>query len=225
MTTSPSQSAASPRLQVFPLGDFQTNCYILTEAGPEMDAPCLIVDCGYEPAALLDAVVEQGLKPEMIVLTHAHADHIAGLNELYARLGSVPIWMHRTEQDWLSDPMLNLSAALGRGVTAPAPAGFLGEGDTLTLGPLELRVLHIPGHSPGGITLVHDASKTAFVGDTLFAGSIGRTDFPGSSFDTLSRSIREKLYTLDPEMVCHPGHGPATTIGREMKHNPFVKAL
>lgn len=224
MTTSPSQSVASPRLQVFPLGDFQTNCYILTQREPKKGEPCLVVDCGYEPAPLLDAVGEQGLIPEKIVLTHAHADHIAGLNELYARLGSVPIWMHRQEEDWLGDPMLNLSAALGLSVTAPAPAGFLGEGDTVTLGSLELRVLHTPGHSPGGITLVHEASKTALVGDTLFAGSIGRSDFPGSDLNTLSRSIRDKLYTLDPETVCHPGHGPSTTIGREMRHNPFVKA-
>lgn len=184
----------------------------------------MIVDCGYDPSPLLDAVAAQGLIPEKIVLTHAHADHIAGLNELYARLGSIPIWMHKFEEQWMSDPMLNLSAALGLSVTAPTPQGFLDEGDTVSLGSMTFEIRHTPGHSPGGITLVHAPSKTALVGDTLFAGSIGRSDFPGSSFETLSKSIKEKLYTLDPETVCYPGHGPATTIGREMNHNPFVKA-
>ncbi|MEX0876140.1 MAG: MBL fold metallo-hydrolase [Phycisphaerales bacterium] len=224
MTTSPTESVASPHLQIFALGDFQTNCMIVTRGQPRSGQPCMVVDCGYEPQPLLDAIEEQGLKPQRVVLTHAHADHIAGLNDLYARFGEVPIWIHKSEEQWLQEPMLNLSAALGLSITAPTPAGFLADGDSVEFESIEFSVLHTPGHSPGGITLVHAPSKTALVGDTLFAGSIGRTDFPGSSFKTLAASIKNKLYTLDPETVCYPGHGPATTIGREIKSNPFVKA-
>lgn len=217
------QTVARPHLQIFPLGDFQTNCLIVTQGQPLPGKPCLIVDCGYEPAPLIDAVESQQLKPALIVLTHAHADHIAGLTELHSRLGPVPIVMHQAEENWLNDPMLNLSAALGRNVTAPAPERFIGEGDTVALEDLIFDIHHTPGHSPGSITLHHGPSKTAIVGDTLFMGSIGRTDFPGSSFETLADSIRTRLYTLDPETACHPGHGPSTTVGREMQTNPYVR--
>lgn len=124
----------------------------------------------------------------------------------------------------MNDPMLNLSAALGLNVTAPMPSAFLSEGDTVGIGTVIFDVKETPGHSPGGISLVHTGSKNAIVGDSLFNGSIGRTDFPGSSFETLAESIRTKLYTLDPETRVYPGHGPTTTIGREMATNPFVPA-
>ena len=171
---------------------------------------------------MLDAIEEQGLVPVKIVLTHAHADHIAGLLEARSRFPDAPIVMHQAEESWMNDPMLNLSAALGLSITAPAPESFIDEGDTITLENLEFRIVHTPGHSPGSISLIHEPSKLAFVGDTLFAGSIGRTDFPGSSFETLESSIKTKLYVLDPETVCFPGHGPATTIGQEINSNPFV---
>ncbi len=222
MTNTPANLSAKPCIQVFALGDFQTNCMILTQGEPEKGKSCWIIDCGYQPGPMLDAIEEQGLVPEKIILTHAHADHIAGLIEARSRFADVPILMHRAEESWMNDPMLNLSAAIGLSVTAPAPASFLDEGDTVSLGDLVFRVAHTPGHSPGSISLIHEPSKVALVGDTLFAGSIGRTDFPGSSFETLEASIKEKLYVLDPETVCFPGHGPATSIGREMSTNPFV---
>jgi len=212
-----------PCIQVFPLGDFQTNCMILTQGEPEPGKACWIIDCGYQPEPMLDAIEEQGLIPEKIILTHAHADHIAGLIEARSRFADVPILMHKLEESWMNDPVLNLSAALGLSITAPTPAEFIDEGDTLSLGDLEFRVVHTPGHSPGSISLIHEPAKLAFVGDTLFAGSIGRTDFPGSSFETLEESIKTKLYVLDPETVCFPGHGPATTIAQETASNPFVK--
>jgi len=217
-----SDSYPKPCIQVFALGDFQTNCMILTQGEPEKGKSCWIVDCGYQPEPMLDAIEEQGLVPEKIILTHAHADHIAGLIEARSRFPGVPILMHQAEEAWMNDPMLNLSAALGLSVTAPGADAFVDEGDTLSLGELEFRVLHTPGHSPGGISLIHEPSKLAFVGDTLFAGSIGRTDFPGSSFEVLEESIKTKLYVLDPETVCFPGHGPHTTIGSEINSNPFV---
>ncbi|MGV6814540.1 MAG: MBL fold metallo-hydrolase [Phycisphaerales bacterium] len=218
-----SHDPTKPCIQVFPLGDFQTNCMILTQGEPEPGKHCWIIDCGYQPAPLLDAIEEQGLIPEKIILTHAHADHIAGIIEARSWFPDVPILMHKSEESWMTDPMLNLSAALGLSITAPAPESFLADGDTVSLGSLDFRIAHTPGHSPGGISLIHEPTKLAFVGDTLFNGSIGRTDFPGSSFETLADSIKSKLYTLDPETVCFPGHGPATTIGQEIDSNPFVQ--
>ena len=222
MTNTPANSLPKPCIQVFPLGDFQTNCMVLTQGEPETGKSCWIIDCGYQPEPMLDAIEEQGLIPEKIILTHAHADHIAGLLEARTRFPDVPIYMHKAEESWMNDPVLNLSAALGLSITAPTPEAFLDEGDTLSLEELEFRIVHTPGHSPGSISLIHEPAMLAFVGDTLFAGSIGRTDFPGSSFETLENSIKSKLYVLDPETVCFPGHGPATTIGQEMNSNPFV---
>ncbi len=224
MTDAQNESNGRAEIQVFALGGFQTNCMIVTDGPPDKGKGCLIVDCGYEPEDLLDAVESQGLVPQKVLLTHAHADHIAGLIELHRRLGPVPIWMHKGEEAWLNDPMLNLSAALGLRVTAPQPEGFLDEGDTVELDGLVFEVRFTPGHSPGSISFIHAPSKIAIVGDSLFNGSIGRTDFPGSSFETLSDSIRSRLYTLDPDTTVYPGHGPSTTIGREMKTNPFVPA-
>ena len=225
MTDSQDQATGTPFIQIFPLGPYQTNCLIITDGPAEKGRHCLIIDCGYDPEPLISAVEAQELKPEHVVLTHAHADHIAGLNELHHRLGPVPILMHKAEEEWMNDPMLNLSAALGLNVTAPQPKSFLNQGDAVGIGTVIFNVRETPGHSPGGISLIHEASKTAIVGDTLFNGSIGRTDFPGSSFETLSNSIQSQLYTLDPETKAYPGHGPSTTIGHEIRTNPFVKGV
>ena len=224
MSETQAESTGYPVIQVFPLGGFQTNCMIVTDGPPTQGKECMVVDCGYDPEPMLEAIEEQLLIATKVVLTHAHADHIAGLHELRSRLGPVPIWMHEAEEAWLNDPMLNLSAALGLNITAPTPEGFLSEGDEVSIGNVTFEIRETPGHSPGSISLIHEASKNAIVGDSLFNGSIGRTDFPGSSFEVLANSIRTKLYTLDPETTAYPGHGPTTTIGREMMTNPFVPA-
>lgn len=224
MSESQPESSPTPFIEVFPLGGFQTNCMVVTD-GPVLEGkPCLIVDCGYEPAPLIEYIERNRLIPERIVLTHAHADHLAGVNELFERVGSMPLLMNAVEEAWLNDPMLNLSAALGLSITAPGPDGYLKEGDTVGIGSLAFQVRETPGHSPGSISLIHEPSETALVGDSLFNGSIGRTDFPGSSFEQLAESIRTKLYTLPPETRVYPGHGPTTTIAQEMRSNPFVPA-
>ncbi|MGJ8635906.1 MAG: MBL fold metallo-hydrolase [Phycisphaerales bacterium] len=222
MTSQPTPTG-TPHIQPFPLGDFQTNCHIVTDGDPTPGKSCWIVDCGYQPEPLLDAVEAQELVVEKIVLTHAHADHMAGLFEARSRFPDAKILVHPLEESWLNDPTLNLSAALGLQITGPTPDAHLNDDDTLTLDSLEFRVAHTPGHSPGSVSLIHEPSNNALVGDTLFNGSIGRTDFPGSSFEVLDNSIRTKLYTLNPETTCYPGHGPKTKVGHEAATNPFVK--
>ncbi|MBX3389578.1 MAG: MBL fold metallo-hydrolase [Phycisphaeraceae bacterium] len=214
--------SARSRLQIqgVPLGPFETNCYVVSEIG---STECFIVDAGFGSAQLAEIVREGKLKPIALVLTHAHLDHIAGARLLRETFPELPIWIHENETQWLLDPELNLSAAAGMPVTAPKCDRGLRDGDQLDLPGGPWKVLHTPGHSPGSVTLWSANHGVAFVGDALFAGSIGRTDFPGCSFQDLSKSIRERLYTLPPETRCFPGHGPQTDIGREMKSNPFVR--
>jgi glyoxylase-like metal-dependent hydrolase (beta-lactamase superfamily II) len=150
-------------------------------------------------------------------------DHIAGVREVVAAFPGLPVIIHEAERDWLGDPLLNLSSFSGMPVTAPEASRLVRDGDELTLGGDAWRVIHTPGHSPGGITLYHAPSKTAIVGDALFAGSIGRTDFPGSDHATLVRSIKTRLYALPEDVRILPGHGPESTIGRERLSNPFVR--
>lgn len=223
MTQVPSQPNHKPEIRVFPLGPFETNCYVVSGPDPKPGDPCWVADCGFEPRRLINAIETLGLEPEAVVLTHAHLDHIAGLFEFRRRFPRTPIWIHEAEADWLNDPVLNLSAGYGLEITGPTPDRLLKDGEILNLAGEEWTVIHTPGHSPGGISLVHKRSPTAIVGDTLFAGSIGRHDFPGSDFATLAKSIRHKLYTLPSDTIALPGHGPATQIGREKLTNPFVR--
>lgn len=203
------------------LGPFGTNCYIVSERG---SPGCFVVDASFGGERLAELLRAKGLQPKALVLTHAHLDHIAGVRTLRQEFPELPIWIHEIEAPWLPDPELNGSAAWGMPVTAPAATRTLRDGEELELPGGNWKVLHTPGHSPGSITLWNADHAVAFDGDALFAGSIGRTDFPGCSFEQLEKSIREKLYTLPGETRCFPGHGPGTTIACERKGNPFVKA-
>ncbi|MFK7882789.1 MAG: MBL fold metallo-hydrolase [Phycisphaerales bacterium] len=212
-----------PEIRAFALGPFQTNCFVICQKDAQPGDPCWVADCGMEPQIMLDEIEKLGLVPEVVVLTHAHLDHIGGLFAFRSKFPDCPIWIHEAEEQWLTDPNLNLSARHGIEVTGPTPDRLLKDDDVLTLCGEPWEVRHTPGHSPGGISLVHQNSPVAIVGDTLFNGSIGRHDFPGSDFATLAKSIQEKLYTLAPETVALPGHGPVTQIGHEKLSNPFVR--
>ena len=234
-----SHVGVTPELKCFTLGPFETNCYVVSARNQEQDTSvgnaarvtdCWIVDASFEPEPLITYVREAGLTPRALILTHAHVDHIAGVNEVvkaFSETGTgvrLPVWMHAAEREWLNDPLLNLSAMTGMPVTAVGPDRLLEQGEILSLAGMSWRVIHTPGHSPGGITLHHAESNTAIVGDTLFAGSVGRSDFPGSDHKTLERSIRTQLYTMPIVTRVYPGHGPPTTIDRERRFNPFVRA-
>jgi len=201
------------------LGDYETNCYVLRENDAAQD--CLVIDPGLEAGDLLEFLDEQKLNPLAVLLTHGHIDHIAGLAVLRSRFAEIKVYIHNLDAEMLTEPKINLSAMTGSAfVTEPEDAS-LKERDIIDLAGVKLLVLHTPGHTPGGISLYSKQDGVVFVGDTLFADSIGRSDFPGGSMSQLLDSVREKLFTLPEETQVYPGHGPATTIAAEKAHNPF----
>jgi hydroxyacylglutathione hydrolase len=217
-------AVSHPKISTFVLGDYQTNCYVVSPTlGPAGNGlqPCWIVDCGLEPDEMLDWIADNRLQPRGLVLTHSHLDHIAGVDRALSRFGAMPLYIHRAEAGFCSDPMLNLSALIGLDISCTEPDHILNDGDQIDMVGTTWRVMHTPGHSPGGICLIHDESRQALVGDTLFAGSIGRFDFPTSSADDLRRSIA-RIMELSDDFTVHPGHGPSTTIGGERRTNPYV---
>lgn len=213
---------AAPVVNSFALGMYQTNCFVVTPGPAEPESPCWIVDCGYEPRPLLDFIEAERLRPVAILLTHCHSDHIAGVDQALTRFGQIPMYVHEAEAGWCSSAELNLSALLGMPMTVTEPGHLLHGGEELALGDSSWRVIHTPGHSPGGVCYLHDASDQAIVGDTLFAGSIGRFDFPTSEPQALRRSIMDTILALPDATTIFPGHGPSSTIGEERRSNPFV---
>lgn len=216
---------AKLRIKGFPLGDWQTNAYLVwvESGGTAAGSPAWIIDPGDRPERLINAVREMQVDPRAILFTHAHLDHIMGLDRVLAALGKLPIYAHPLEHAWFGDPLLNLSALAGVGpVSVSAPTQSLCDGDTLRLGPTAWRVIHTPGHSPGSVTLVCDEAKVMISGDTLFAGSIGRSDFPTSDPGALMKSLKERILAFPDDYAVHPGHGESTTIGRERRTNPFL---
>lgn len=205
------------------LGDFQTNCYIVRPS--EKTKKCLVIDPGMDPAPLLQTLQAGQLKPVLIFLTHGHVDHIAGVELLREQWPRVEVAIHKDDAEMLTDPVKNLSMLAGSMVQA-RPADTLYESEeTLELAGMSFELLHTPGHTPGGICLYSESEGMAFVGDTLFAGAIGRFDFEGGNYEQLIEGIQTKLLSLPEETKIYPGHGPATTVRREKLGNPFFTAF
>ena len=211
------------RIDTFPLGDWMTNCYVVHVHRPnQAESPCWIIDAGFSPEPMIEHIRKTKLQPEQMILTHAHVDHIGGLDAIRAAWPEIPILIHRDEEAFLADPSLNLSIVLDEPIAAPPATRLLNHGDVLTLDGLSFEVRHTPGHSPGGISLYQPQEGVVLVGDALFSGSVGRTDFPTSNSELLFASIREQLLTLPDATRVYPGHGPSTTIGQERANNPYL---
>jgi len=203
------------------LGAYETNCYILRRN--ESSADCLIIDTGLNARVLIDFLAQNNLKPAAVVLTHGHADHITGLIALRKDYPDAKVCIHKLDADMLADPVSNLSSLAGATISIGAADCLLDEPGTIEQANIKLEVLHTPGHTPGGICLYSKDENLVFVGDTLFAESVGRTDMPGGSSAQLINSIKQKLLTLPDDTAVYPGHGPETTIRHEKSQNPFLK--
>ena len=208
-------------IDVVTLGPVETNCFVVSAPeGPDPEG-CYVIDCGMQPRPLIELIQQRGLTPRGLLLTHCHYDHIGGIDELFQVFGVLPSWVHPLEEEWNRDPMSNLSGMSGWPCVAPEADRRYRDGDLLDLLGTDWRVMHLPGHSPGSVGLYEDPTRTLIAGDTLFAGSIGRVDFPTSSPPDLRDSL-QSLLELPDETLVHPGHGPSTTVGRERTSNPFL---
>jgi hydroxyacylglutathione hydrolase len=211
----------------FEAAAFGTNCYVLA-AGP--GEPCVIVDPGIGVVTNLDALLlDEGLRPAAVLLTHGHLDHCFSVAPVCDARG-ITAYVHPDDRQLLADPAKGLSAGLtemfgGRlNYSEPEDVALLPDGGVINVAGLELTVDHAPGHTRGSVLFRFTAGdeEACLSGDVLFAGSIGRTDLPGGSMDEMIVSLRDKILTLDDEVVVLPGHGPATTIGRERRTNPYL---
>lgn len=201
------------------LGDFETNCYILKPT-PDADR-CLVIDPGFDPQGLLDFLRDNKLTIESILLTHGHCDHIAGVPLLREKLGPIPIAISPHDADMLNSGRANLAWLTGRRLKVGPPDQLLQPGQAIDFQDIHLEIRPTPGHTPGGISLYDPNAAVVFTGDALFAGSIGRHDFPGGNLETLLTAIRQQLLSLPDDTTVYPGHGPATNIAQEKNHNPF----
>ena len=205
------------KIETFPVSSFGMNCYLV--ADPE-SGEAIYIDPGAEADLLIENITTMNLKLKFIINTHCHVDHVAEASRVINHF-KVPFYIHKGDLPLL-DNLKEQGSFFGLNVQgAPKITDFVNDGDSFDFGNLTASVLHTPGHSLGGISIKIDNS--VFVGDCLFMDSIGRTDLPGGNYDQLISSINEKLLTLDDTTVVYPGHGPATTIGREREKNPFLQ--
>jgi len=205
--------------EILPVGPLQCNCSII---GDEPSREAMVIDPGDDIADILALIQKHDLNVKQIVITHAHIDHVGGAMKLRAATGA-PILLNQNDSALLK--MLDLQAAW-IGMAAPGKVDIdhsIGELDKVQAGPLVAQVMHTPGHTEGSVCLYFPKQQKLIAGDTLFAGSIGRTDLPGGSFEKIISSLHEKVLTLPDETVVVPGHGPLTTIGEERESNPFLQ--
>lgn len=210
------------KVQIFQLGSFMTNSFLATS---DDGAESVIIDAPDGIEQLIRHSDEAGITPSMLINTHGHVDHIAGNEAVKRHWPDIRLAIGADDAPALLDGAKNLSVMMGSPLVSPEADLILTEGDTVAVGNETFEVLHTPGHTPGGITLVTrpaDGPPQAFVGDTLFLASVGNTAFPGGNMQTLIESIRQKLLTLPDETICYPGHGPTTTIGDERSGNPYL---
>lgn len=198
------------------VGPLGVNCYIL---GCEDTKEAAIIDPGDNADEIIKVIHEEGLNPGFIINTHAHFDHVGGVKTIQEHF-KIDFFLHK-EDLFLIDNVSEQATAFGLNpIPKPEVDKFVNNGDKISLGNKVINVIHTPGHSPGCVC--YHIDNNVFVGDTMFAGSIGRTDLPGGSYETLINSIKKRLFPLGDSTIVYPGHGPSTTIENERKHNPFL---
>ncbi|NQT85680.1 MBL fold metallo-hydrolase [bacterium] len=205
------------------VGPLQACCYLVT---PQDSTDTAVIDPGGDADLIRAQIAYRELVPRLIVLTHGHIDHVGALAETKEAYPDAQIVVHEADAHMLRDGAAALASLIGLPYTPCEPDREVADGDVLELGPLTLEVVHTPGHTPGGISLLArpaEGPAVVFSGDTLFAGGIGRTDFPGGSYQGLLASIKERLFALADDTIAYPGHGESTTIGEERRTNPFLK--
>jgi hydroxyacylglutathione hydrolase len=200
------------------VGGLDTNCYLISCKKTKKAA---VIDPGGEDEVdlILNLLQKNNFDLKYVINTHGHIDHIAGNSVLKAKTEAL-LLIHRLDANMLVDAHKNISSFMGKEICSPPADKLLEEGDEISLGTLNLIVIHTPGHTLGGISLV--SNNIIFTGDTLFAGGIGRTDLPGGSYQDLIKSIKEKLLILGDDKIIYPGHGPDSTIGEERRTNPYI---
>ncbi len=206
-------------VKCFTLGMFQVNNYLLYD---DADRQAVLVDTGKDPYPVLDYIKAHQLDLKLLLYTHTHIDHVEGHEVIREAYPDLEAWMHPEEQFWVD--ALPMQAEMFRmdPPKTPVITGMVTPGQVFQVGAFTLEARFCPGHTPGGISYYVSQGPFLFTGDSIFAGTIGRTDFPKGDFETLMASIREQILTLPDETVVYPGHGPSTTVGEERRSNPYV---
>jgi hydroxyacylglutathione hydrolase len=207
------------KFEIIPVTHYRQNCSLLW---CEETREAAVIDPGGDIQKILALINRLQLVLVKVLLTHGHLDHVGGAKTIAAQLNIPIIGPHQDDIYWLSRIPQQAQMMGFPAHDAFEPTQYLVDGDTVSVGSESLSVIHCPGHTPGHIVFYHQPSKMAWVGDVIFNGSIGRTDFPRGNYDDLIRSIRDKLFALDDQVTFVPGHGPLSTIGEERLHNPFV---
>lgn len=211
-------------IKAYSLGPIQTNCYIVSNKQKD----CILFDPGEESSKIIKAIRTNQLKPKAIFLTHAHFDHIGAVEDL-RELFNIPLYVHEKEVAWLSDPMKNGSGRYAELpdyiVKRPEEEHIINKEQFFNIADIDFKAVFTPGHSPGSISYIFENDGFAIVGDTLFEGSVGRTDLLGGSHEVLLKSIHEKILVLPEDTIIYPGHGNYTTPAQEMDSNPFLNGF
>ena len=204
----------------FVFSPIEVNTYILADESGD----CIIIDCGcYDKSEfriLTDFIDEKNLHPVLLLDTHCHLDHIFGNGMLLKKYG-LGAYFHKDDEPNRKDSIMHASLFGLQMEMPPEPAGYIADGQRIDSGSISLKVLHVPGHAAGSLAFYSEKDGCVFTGDALFAGTIGRTDLPGGNFETLINSIRTKLFVLPPATIVYSGHGEETTIGTEIRTNPY----